>query len=631
MKNIPDFVEYLCNKRKKKFTYQKREELLEEFKKSMFDNFFPDIKSETEENSIFLKLNMFGYLISRYILTIIDVIKPDSRDSWINKRFDSAGVSIEILLTSCLNSVIQQCKREIGKFSASPDYSIFGNTLRSKSSASLTRDFNRSFNTDTWGASVYGKMKKQVSETTQRATPIAIWSQASKTNNPISRRAKSFDIREVHPSQRDKHCLIETPEGINVGMVKYNCITNRFSLDTDENIPINYISKYCGNLGDIINEKTCDNVILLNGKFISLLEKNIQIMYCNKEILDFLRVGKRTGKISFDTEICYDNIINCIEIYTDSSRPTSPYLVFNKNTNKLIIDEIDGWETDYDTLLASGAIEFLSSKECDEESTLICNSVKKYEQFLSELENLEGYEKDEFLYTRNYTHCNIDPAQCLSVAAATGPLVNRQTAPKSTFQSSMVKQALGYFNINYHTKFYGKREGFKRLHKGTRAFVETDAFYLPKMDLMPCGQTAMIAFLADPDNQEDAVVVSEDFINSCNLNYIKYVSIYFSQESFPVGIRELIEKPDLSNIKNHEKYDNIGEDGLPKLDSYIKEGDCVIGKILKSKDGKIVNNSLFASQGEEGYVDRIIKTREKENGHLLIKIKLRMIVDIKIT
>ena len=177
-------------------------------------------------------------------------------------------------------------------------------------------------------------------------------------------------------------------------------------------------------------------------------------MYCNKEILDFLRVGKRTGKISFDTEICYDNIINCIEIYTDSSRPTSPYLVFNKNTNKLIIDEIDGWETDYDTLLASGAIEFLSSKECDEESTLICNSVKKYEQFLSELENLEGYEKDEFLYTRNYTHCNIDPAQCLSVAAATGPLVNRQTAPKSTFQSSMVKQALGYFNINYHTKFY---------------------------------------------------------------------------------------------------------------------------------------------------------------------------------
>ena len=49
---------------------------------------------------------------------------------------------------------------------------------------------------------------------------------------------------------------------------------------------------------------------------------------------------------------------------------------------------------------------------------------------------------------------------------------------------------------------------------------------------MPCGQTAMIAFLADPDNQEDAVVVSEDFINSCNLNYIKYVSIYFSQESY---------------------------------------------------------------------------------------------------
>ena len=623
MKNIPDFVEYICNKRKIKFTYQKRNELFKEFKSTMLENFFPDIKSETEENSIFLKLNMYGFLVTRYILTIIDVIKPDSRDSWINKRFDSAGAQIEILLTSCLNSVIQQCKREINKFSTSPDYSVFGNTMRSKSSSSITRDFNRSFNTDTWGASIYGKMKKQVTETTQRATPVAIWSQSTKTNNPSSRRIKKFDIREVHPSQRDKHCLIETPEGINVGMVKYTCITNRYSLDTDENIPINYIKEKVGNMGDVVDGKKCDIIFLINGKFVSILEKGIEIVYCHLSIIDDLREAKRTGKISFDTEICYDKTLNSVQVYTDSSRATSPYLVFNETTHRLVIEELDAWEWTYDELLTSGAIEFLSPKECDNESTLICYSVQKYRDFIKELDSLEGFEKDSYLFTRNYSHCNIDPIQCLSVAAATGPLLNRQNGAKSLFQSSMVKQALGYFNTNYHVKFYGKREGFKRLHKGTRSFVETDVYYLPKLDIMPCGQTAMIAFLTDPDNQEDAVIVSEDFINSGNLNYVKYVSVFYSQSSFPVGVREYIQKPDISDVKNPEIYSNIGEDGMPILDSFINEGDCVLGKVLKSKDGKIVNNSLKATTGESGYVDRIIKTREKENGNILIKIRLR--------
>ena len=164
--------------------------------------------------------------------------------------------------------------------------------------------------------------------------------------------------------------------------------------------------------------------------------------------------------------------------------------------------------------------------------------------------------ENNFLSIRNYTHCNVDPLQLLSVSAASAPLVNRQMGPRSTYQAAMIKQALGYFNINYHSKFYGKKEGIKRLFRGTRCFTETDVYFLPMLDIMPSGQTANIAFLTDPDNQEDAVIVSEDFINSGNLNYIKYVSVYYIQTNLDIGTKEILQKPDLDNIKDLSKYIN---------------------------------------------------------------------------
>tara|TARA_A100001015_G_C14988177_1_gene712525 strand:+ start:76 stop:1392 length:1317 start_codon:yes stop_codon:yes gene_type:complete len=188
----------------------------------------------------------------------------------------------------------------------------------------------------------------------------------------------------------------------------------------------------------------------------------------------------------------------------------------------------------------------------------------------------------------------------------------------------MAKQALGYFHINYDKRFYGSKEGFKRLHRATRPICETEASFLPKLDVLPAGQTAMVGFLTEPDNQEDAVVVSEDFINSGNINYFKYIMVKHTQTGLGVGIKETLERPPLSTNESPDKYLKINEDGLPKLDAYMKEGDCVIGKVKRYKNGKIENSSIYCGVGEEGYVERIVKSREGDQGNLQIAIKLRL-------
>ena len=63
----------------------------------------------------------------------------------------------------------------------------------------------------------------------------------------------------------------------------------------------------------------------------------------------------------------------------------------------------------------------------------------------------------------------------------------------------LAKQALGFFNIRYDLRF---DSSFKQLYKASRSFCETDTYFIPKMDLFPSGQTANVAFYADPDNQD---------------------------------------------------------------------------------------------------------------------------------
>lgn len=624
VKNIGDYVKYLCRKRNRKFNLSKRDELIEEFKDVMMENLFPNIEG-TDQVAVSLKLHLTSFMIVKFTLTILNINKKDSRDSWVNKRFDTAGSNIKILLGSILNSLMMSCKRDIEKYSTKPDYSVFGTTIRSKAPAHLKRDFTGSFNGTSWGTKSYARSRENVAESTKRDTPLNLWSISAKNNNQISQRDKKIEVREIQPSQRDKHCLSETPESVRISLIKYFAATCRVSLETKENIPLDYVKNEIGKMNQKVNDKICDTIVMLNGKFVNYPEKNIDIVYCNVEIKKKLLEGKRKNEIPIDVEIYHDKVLNSIQIYTDSSRATSPYFVINQETNELVIEEIDGWELSYQELIKSGAIEFLSARESDDEDTLICYSVEHFYETLREIDEMEeSYEKQQFIKNKKFTHCNIDPNQLFGVPGMFCPMASKQMGARNIKQTAMAKQALGYFNINYHDKFYGRREGFKRLYRATRTICETDGYFLPKMDIMPTGQTAMIAFLTDPDNQEDGIVLSEDFVNSGSLNYFKYIMVHYIQPSFNIGEREYFEKPPPRKNEPPGKYDHILENGMPKLDTYLREGDCLIGKVIKNtKTGTVRNNSLMCGLGEEGYVDRIIFTKEKDQGNIYIKVKLR--------
>ena len=602
---ITDIEKYVNRKR----FGNSNNEKLEEIRETLIADLFKNIYFEDYEQMVSNKINQYSYFIARFTMYYLDVYQPDSRDDWGNKRYDPAGKSMEILFHSVINNkILNVTKNSINNSVTDNDppyYKSFIPHLKQNISkgktSTLRKEFESSFNSECWGISSFYK-KENITETTKRDTPLALWSQSAKNNTPISRKAKNTDIREVHPSQRCRHCITETPEGINNGLIKYNCITSTFSLERNEDEITKYIIKICQEE----EEEDGDIYITVNGK---LVNNNGKILKGNKNTEQILRLLKIQNKIPYDSEIYFEPLMNIIHIYIDGSRIIAPF--FTITDNELTINKLDCWNESFDTLIKNGSIEFLSVREETSINIMICNSIDKFNQHRINLSKLTDDDKTHYLKINNYTHCNLDPVQMLSVSSAVAPMTNHQPGPRNTYQASMGKQALGEYSTNYHIKMV---RGFKRLIRATRAFTETDFYFLPKMDLMPSGQTINIAFFPDPDNQEDAIVISEDCINSGMFNYAKYTTITYIK----TNQLEYIKYPDTVSNFRKKHYINIQENGLPELDSYINEGDCIIGK----QDHKGVNTSLMTGIGESGYVDRIYYSDENENT-TIIKIKLR--------
>jgi DNA-directed RNA polymerase subunit B len=585
-----------------------KEEIINNFEKDIFEN----LKHENKETQKEMKIIMLSYLVAKYVLFILGKINLDNQDSWKNKRFDNGAKHMEGLFNGILNNLLKKCQKKKGTKETIDNYINFGEYLNSKSKDELKKNFEASFNTTSWGVNEQNFDKKNYRELVRRDNPLALWSQIVKNMNSSSVKGASKTVRVIQSTQRNHHCIIETPEGINVGIVKYNCLTGIFSLTRDEQIIKDFLYKFAVKYQ---NNKEY-YLILVNG--MPCVNKE-EIIYADKKIIAKLVEAKRSKTIPFDSEITLNEDLKIISIFCDSSRAIAPYLIVNQKTNKLVIEEKKAWGMEFDELTSNGCIEFLSSYEEDNPEIIIAASVNRFYETRKEINAAD--EKTAAILKRNYaySHCSIDPLQSYSLPTSTCPMFNHQTAPRTCFQASMAKQALGFYNINYHLRY---EKGFKQLYKGERSLTETDTYFLPGMDIFPSGQIANVAFLCDTDNQEDAVIVSEDFINAGNLNFIKYqvysACIITNTKAFTIEFK----KPPLKYNEDPHIYRHIQENGLPKLDSLIEPGDCILGKVKTTAEGE-TNDSVFAELDLKGYVDRITVTRDRNTRNPIIRIKLR--------
>ena len=579
-----------------------------------------------------------SYYLGDMVLQLLNIFlkkrNVDDRDSYVNKRIDTAGILMSNLFRQYFTKLIKDMKTNInkeytnGSWKANKDFSNIinhTNILKVIKYATITTGLKFSLATGNWGIK-NNKNKQGIAQVLSRLTYNSSLSHLRRVNTPIEKTSKLTQPRKLHATQMMYICSAETPEGASVGVVKnmsLSChITNYSDICCVENI----VSNLAG-VSDISNKEPLDLIdsykIMINGIWKYVTNRP-------KYLTDTLRSHRRKGILHVHTSIVWKNSEMAIEIYTDAGRCTRPLYIVENNKLKItqsIFDKLRKGTISWSSLIvgtlsgnnqiSDGIIEFIDIQEQDQ--CMIAITDKKLHQ-----------NNKSSKVIKKITHCEIHPSFQTGVLASVIPFPDHNQAPRNTYQSAMGKQAMGV----YATNFRHRMDTLSHILRYPQLPIINSRImqYLPSNDL-PSGINAIVAIASYSGyNQEDSILFNKSAIER-GLFISDYYRTYKDEErkrhSSNVKMQEIFTKADPNNTVGirGNNYSKINDNGLPEVNTYMEENDIVIGKthpMYSKKDSKEIYKccSTPIKQNESGFVDKV-KQANNGDGYKFVKVRMR--------
>jgi DNA-directed RNA polymerase beta subunit len=207
------------------------------------------------------------------------------------------------------------------------------------------------------------------------------------------------------------------------------------------------------------------------------------------------------------------------------------------------------------------------------------------------------------------------------------------TANIGSHNSSMGKQAMGIYSLNFRQRFDAMAHV---LCYPEKPMVSSYMSRIFGAESLPAGQNVIVAIMTYTGyNQEDS-----NMINRAALDRGRFRSIFYrtykdeERKNQSSGEEEKFCRPDPTETKHmkNAKYDKVAEDGFIPKDTFVTPDDILIGKVvpLRVPTGTVVpagakksrDVSKMPRNNESGYVDKIYKNRNGE-GYSFVKIRMR--------
>ncbi len=527
-------------------------------------------KEEYEYRIIKLKVNLLAIMVAKYLDYLGGFTPLDDRDDWGNKRVEGPGRKMEHLTKQAWNKAI----KDINDKSLRDDIKneqieqIFHGINGQGVSVIITKNFRDAFTSTKWGIKGQNQ-KNNATQSLVRDNLLATLSHINTINVNIQRTDKNSTIRLAQSNQYRYVCYVKTPEGSSCGLVKNLTITSKLSLNRGiqgDHIIGTYLST------TVDKTVTNQHIVLLNGKFMGWCQ--------GEETRQILLDARRKGEIYYDTSLYIDDRYLIIDV--SPSRLLSPVLIVDPESQQLVIDVKNITDLTPENLIEQGAMEYISAlEERNLKIAMDVNHLKKS--------------------TKPFTHCEMSGRAALGVAADMIPFMQHNQAPRNTYQSSMGTQALSIPHLNHKGRFDGT---IKILESPTPPIVKTSMYDQLGLTERGMGQNVIVAFMAYPGTEEDAFIFNKASIDRGLFRMVKYFTIRGAVKISDRNVKAYFAKPMTKTPEEAKRYQNINENGLPIIGSFIDEHQCVIG-IIKEKNGIKQNASIYTNQGEQGVVEDV--------------------------
>lgn len=579
-------------------------------KNNVLREVLPHIGDNTVE-----KCHYVGAMVNKLVKTHFGLFPLSDRDSYENKRIEPCGVLIGNLLYQCLSRLIKEIKSNIVKEATSGQWNINKNYMDIINDVSIQKLIRSSYietvlkgamATGNWGLKNYIN-KQGVSQVLNRLTYLSTISHLRRISTPIDGACKLIPPRKLHNTSWGYVCPSETPEGQSVGVVKNLALTCEITNYSNTDSIYHLLQDHILSVADIdimtFNKKSYTK-LYINGRIPGYVEHPDRIMTILKEY-------RTNGCIPLYTSFTWNMEESHIYLFTDAGRYIRPLLKIHN-----------------DVLVLSNYTSQL--RECTWDD-LISNSLTLPEQCI---EYIDIHEVNNILITNTSdachgkTHCEIHPSLILGVLASCIPFPHHNQAPRNTYQSAMGKQAIGV-----HTSDFNKRyDTFSHtLYYPQKPLLSNRITEHIHCDKLPNGINCIVAIACYGGyNQEDSVIFNQSAIDRGLFSSTFYRTYKDEEKKNQLSGDEdkfCRPQPDKLLFPKPCNYTKINANGFVDKDTYVSNGDIIIGKVIPIKGNKEYNYrdaSTNIKTNEEGYIDsNYINTNA--DGYKFSKVRIRSI------
>ena len=385
------------------------------------------------------KIYFLGYMANKLMQASFEWIKGDDRDSYINKRIDLTGISLNNLFRNYFNKLVKDMEKQIikeinnGSWRSNEDYlNIINltNIYKIVKSNTIENGFKRALSTGDFGIKHTNSNKVGVAQVLNRLTYVASLSHLRRISTPTDKSGKLIPPRKLHNTSWGFLCVAETPEGQSVGIVKNMAYMAHITIHSNSNSLYEYVEPHIINLNLLKPHQVYDKVkVIINGSWVGITEDP-------ENLYKLLKDMKYKGIINIYTSIIFDCKLQEIRLCNDSGRITRPLLRVKNNNiliTKKILEDLKDDIISWDDLLTNCKVDEAVIEYVDPEEQSFSMIATKPKDIIGENDGIHIYK---------FTHCEIHPSTIFGVVASCIPYPDHNQSPRNTYQCLDINESV---------------------------------------------------------------------------------------------------------------------------------------------------------------------------------------------